>query len=215
MPYQEDIPEAQAVKDDENCQQVLPSFYDDTTQGKFDDLSDSERVGLLDSFCKSTCSNKYTSYLNAAGMDGRDCARQRLVTEHRRAHHHDQESEDNDDSGSRRRHGRRNDNSDDEEDEGNNIVDGINDVLDGDWSGSKRSYHPSNSYPGLMLGCLKDTDDKYCALKAGNLEDETCDFFMSCCYGSYLKGGEDTEELIRKIERTCPGSKAFATKPCA
>lgn len=184
------MPEAQAVIKDDKCREVLPKFYDQTSNGEFEDMDQSRQMEVMESFCNTTCGTKYTEYLQGAGFEGRDCARQRLIT-HRRRRHHDNDEEEEEgvdqDQGeengtSRRRHrGRGNDDEEDEDDDWN-----LGDVVDINWGGSGSRYHPSNVYPGLMLGCVKDSSDgQFCALKKGSLEDRECDFYKVLLAGTY------------------------------
>jgi len=94
------------------------------------------------------------------------------------------------------------------------VLDWVNDLVSDVITTTTTTYHPPTTFPGLSLGCVKDDDDNYCAVKEADEENDGCDFYLSCCYGEWLVGREEEKKKVGDREEKCPGSKAFATKRC-
>jgi len=203
---------AQTVKDDTTCKKVLPKFYDNTSEGKWNRLDGTQRLTVMNDFCGSKCAAPYAAFLAATQVEDRECRHQRLVTGHSRS-----EKKATTTTTTSRRN-RRDGDEEDEDDHRDSINDLVNDVTDGIndiFSSGKKEYIPAYSYPGLLLGCTKDgADGSYCALKVADASKGGCDFYMSCCYGEYLAGRANTTQLVAKFEEKCPGSTTFASQRC-
>lgn len=82
-------------------------------------------------------------------------------------------------------------------------------------STTKKATKPTfpSDYPGLRLGCVKDTkDNSYCAVKRAAVADSdvACDFYLSCCYAQYAQMfGDIPDSFADQVEEKCPGSKDF------
>jgi len=80
------------------------------------------------------------------------------------------------------------------------------------------NYQPARKWPGLLLGCMRDSKDgQYCSLKRGDLKHGDCQFFTSCCYGEMVAQMKKkrAEKMVPQVEEKCPGSSAFAAVRCS
>lgn len=187
-----------SLKDEPTCETALPAFYNATTDANFTTASKSTKVKVMDDFCGTKCGQVFTARTVATRLH---CNRE---------HPGDTDvasgiiTAPNISAGS-----------------GVSVVIPglVNVTVPGTTNSTNRrqlavddKLQPSFSpeFPGLYLGCIKDTvNNEYCAVKVADPSEKECDFYLSCCYAELNAITTIDLDKAAFIESKCPGSTVY------